>query len=164
MHGNVLADDTASKDKFYQVWRKEFPYVLVRQPPSTSNKCHVCEDLQVGVRPGCVSAGTSYSLWTSPRSSFLLLRQILIGRTTSVMEIRALRLLQLEHLLPQQSERGQYYHHQHLATSQPHKYTSTTIDATAQDSCRIPRKTRYDYPGKRLTYKLIGAVVHRARG
>lgn len=70
----------------------------------------------------------------------------------------------MEHLLFQQMERNYYYQRQFLAISQPERFTSLIIDGMAQDGCRIPRKTRFEYGGFRLEQKLTGVLVHRSDG
>ena len=93
----------------------------------------------------------------------LLACQRLIKNATSEIARRSLRLFQVEHLLFQQGERNCYYKRRTKAVTEPDRYTSLIIDATAQYVCRTPRKFRFEYKGKTLEQKLVGVLVHGAK-
>lgn len=82
------------------------------------------------------------------------------NETYGSVRLRALRLLHMEHLLFQQSERNHYYMRRNQAVTNPTMYCSMIMDAMAQYVCRIPRKSKFDYDKATLDQKLIGVLVH----
>lgn len=75
--------------------------------------------------------------------------------------LRALRVLQMEHLLFQQAERNAYYARRHDAVTKPEEYTSLNCDGMTQIICNIPRKYKFEYSARTLNQKLVGVLVHR---
>jgi len=86
--------------------------------------------------------------------------QNLLAHEKDPSAIGALRLLQYDHLLFQQEERQQYYRRRQESMTQPHLCISIIFDGMQQATCEIPKKSKYEYPEKKLRQKLVGVLYH----